>query len=199
MHGGMPLRLYRYGMMKTLKDLLRDKKGSIVERWLKDILSVYSPETCSFLNRRKDRFTNPVGHALRVGTQTILEGLIEGMETDSICRHLDDIIRSRAIQDFSPSQAVSFVFNLKKVVRLELGEEAKDPQLYAGLIKFEADVDQVALFAFDIYTRCREQVQELRVNEMKRSVAAIMKRFNSSIPEPTSVLDRSETKPRYSN
>ncbi len=185
--------------MTKLRSILGEKKEAIVKRWLEDTTASYAPETRAFLNRGKDRFANPVGHALRVGTQAVFENLLEGMEPDRICSHLDDIIRIRAIQDFSPSQAVSFVFLLKKAVRAELGKEAEDPRLLVELTELDADVDRIALLAFDVYTRCREQVCELRVSEVKRSVAAIMERFNRSGPDSASAPDRSETKSKCTN
>ena len=170
--------------MTALRRLLREKKGAIGRRWLEDTLASYAPETGAFLGRGKDRFANPVGHTLSAGTKGVFESLLEGMDPAGICRHLDEMIRIRAIQDFTPSQAVSFVFLLKQAVRAELGNEAGNSRLMAELEEFDARVDQIALLAFDIFVRCREQVYELRVNEVKRSVKAITEMFNRRDPEP---------------
>lgn len=161
-----------------LADLLQEKKAAIADRWLKEIYATYPKDVSHFLRREKDRFANPAGHALRAGTRAILDGVLEGMEAEKVCRHLDDVLKIRAIQEFTPSRAVSFVFLLKKAVRAELGKAAGDPRLAAELAGFEEGIDQVALFAFDIYVRNREKVYELRINEVKRSVSAIMKRMN---------------------
>jgi hypothetical protein len=170
----------------TLRSLLHDKKTTIVKRWLDSTFATYSGETASFLGGTRDRFSNPVGHALRTGTQGIYENLLEGLDPETVCRHLEEIIKIRAIQDLTPSRAVSFVFLLKEAVRAELGDEVL--ALAAELGRFESDVDQVALFAFDVYTRCREKLSELRINEIKRSVAGIMDRFRNGeeMPDPKS-------------
>jgi hypothetical protein len=165
------------GGLLMLRDLLQQNKDSIIERWLEDTLATYAKDTSSFLDREKDRFANPVGHALRTGTRAIFENLLDGMDPDIICGHLNDIIKIRAIQDFPPGRAVSFVFQLKKAVRAGLGNNATDPRLAPGLMDTDAKIDQIALFAFDIYTKCREQMHELRVNEVKRSVSGLMDRF----------------------
>jgi hypothetical protein len=99
------------------------------------------------------------------------------MDAEKVCVSLEDIIRARAIQDLSPSESIAFVFSLKTAVRKELKGRLADPGLAADLAEFEARIDQTALFAFDIYCRCREKVSELRINEVKRSVAAVMKRI----------------------
>jgi len=163
---------------KMLKNLLQEKKAAIVDRWLDAILASYPPETCAFFKQTKGRFSNPVGHALRVGTRAVFESLLRGERPDRACRHLEDIIKMRAIQEFSPSRAISFVFLLKEAVRGELREEAEEGRLSAELMEFDADVDQMALFAFDIYAGCRERVYQLRVNEAKRGVGVLMRRLN---------------------
>jgi hypothetical protein len=163
-----------------LKELLEQNKDSIIERWLEETYATYAKDTSSFLNRENNRFANPVGHALRTGTRAIFENLLEGMDPVIICGHLNDIIKIRAIQDFSPSRAVSFVFLLKRAVRGGIGNYATDPRLMPGLMEIDRRIDQIALFAFDIYTKSREQMHELRINEVKRSVSALMDRFTDA-------------------
>jgi hypothetical protein len=164
----------------TLKDLLQEKKSAIAERWLEDTLATYNRDTAIFLRQNKDPFANPVGHALRKGIRAIFESLLEDKESDTIRDHLKEIIKIRAIQEFSPSQALLFVFLLKKSIRTELGQTASNDGLAAELISFETEIDRVALLAFDIFMQCREDVYNLRVNEVKRNVSAILGRFNGS-------------------
>jgi hypothetical protein len=163
-----------------LQELLRQNKDSIIERWLEDTFATYAKDTSSFLDREKNRFANPVGHALRTGTRAIFENLLDGLDPDIICGHLNDIIKIRAIQDFSPGRAVSFVFLLKNAVRAGIGNYATDPRLTPGLLEIDRKIDQISLFAFDIFAKCREQMHELRVNEVKRSVSALMDRFTGA-------------------
>ncbi len=182
--------------MTALKCLLEEKRPAISRRWMDEILGSYAAETGAFLSRKKDRFGNPVGHALRGGTEAVFGALLNDSSPEQICHHLDEIIRVRAIQDFSPSEAVAFVFSLKGAVRSELQLEKKDydPSLLAELAGFESQVDQVALFAFDVYVKCREQVFELRINEVKRNVGAILERFNRGNPEKVPSTEGLETK-----
>jgi hypothetical protein len=158
--------------MVMLKTRLQERKKSIHERWLEKTFSTYARDTSAFLARNKDPFGNPVGQALRAGTAGILDCLLDGMDPDAICGHLDGIIRIRAVQDFSPSRAISFVFDLKEAIRDELGEPVPEE-----IHELEQEIDQIALYAFDVHVRCREQVYELRVNEVKRNVEGLLKRF----------------------
>jgi hypothetical protein len=84
----------------------------------------------------------------------------------------------RSVQEFTPSQAISFIFCLKEAVREELKEELQDTNLLTELAVFDAQIDQLALFAFDIYVKCREQIYELRVNEIKRTGFRLLKKAN---------------------
>lgn len=156
---------------------MQEKQSAIVGRWREYALAAYADEASAFLRNERNRFANPVGHVLRSGTEGIYKSLLSGMDAEEICGHLDAIIKVRAIQDLSPSQAVSFVFALKRAIREELGGEVARPDMAAELAGIDAQIDQIALFAFDIYTRCREKVSELRINEVKRSVAAVMEKL----------------------
>ena len=169
--------------MVELREHLRTRKEAVLERWLKDTLAAYAKDTSRFLKRRKDRFANPVGHALREGTRAILDTLLTGQSADRVRRPLDDIIRIRAIQDFSPSMAVAFVLRLKQAIRAELGALTADPRVAEELTELEQAVDGVALLAFDIYVESRERVYEIRVNEIKRQVAALWARFGDDDSE----------------
>ena len=97
----------------TLEELLRNNTNAIVQRWLQDVLATYPGDTPAAFARQKDPFANPVGHSLRVGTRRIFEALIGGKDIDEIGRDLHPIIKIRAVQQFSASDAVSFVFHLK--------------------------------------------------------------------------------------
>jgi hypothetical protein len=161
----------------TLKDLLHSKKAAIEKRWLEKTLETYAPDASAFFEKQKDQFANPVGQALRTGIQTMLDCLLGDMDAEKVCGCLEEIIKIRSIQDFTPAQAVSFVFSLKPVVREELKGDL-DADLSAELVQFEARIDQLALFAFDVYVKCRERLYEIRVSEVKRSVSGLMRRLN---------------------
>ena len=163
--------------MMTLRDLLHSRRAAIQKRWLDKTLETYAPDASAFFERRKDQFANPVGQALRAGTQAMVDCLLDEMDAEKICSALDEIVKIRSIQDFTPAQAVSFVFSLRQIIRDELGKELDSSRL-AELTEFETRIDQLALFAFDIYVKCRERLYEIRVGEVKRSVSGLMRRLN---------------------
>jgi hypothetical protein len=178
----------------TLKDLLQKNKTAIAERWLDRTLETYASRTAIFFKQKKDPFANPVGQALRSGTKAIVDELFEaepplGAESaNRLCAHLEDIIKIRAVQELNPSQALSFVLSLKQAIREVLEEELEDSRVVVEWMSFETRIDQLVLFAFDIYTKSREELFELRMNEIKRTGFRLLKKSNLIVldedPEP---------------
>ena len=168
----------------TLKELLHEKGDAIVQRWLKDALAAYPESAALAFSRQKDPFANPVGHSLRLGTQEIFDALLEGSEDSRIHAALLEIIRIRAVQEISPARAVGFAFGLKSAIRAELGEVARDEPLASELAEIEGQIDRIALAAFDIYVECREQVYELRIDEVKRRVSWVVEKMNETDADP---------------
>lgn len=162
-----------------LQKLLIKNKKALLNRWFDLIIESYPPETSQFLKNQKDRFQNPVGFTISKEIEAIFDELVGGEPQQKVVSDfLDRIIRIRAVQDFSPSDAVGFIFQLKTIIRKEAQkqEEADQAQLSKELLEFERAVDRLALLAFDIYVSCRQKVFEIKADEMKRLYANILKR-----------------------
>jgi hypothetical protein len=152
-----------------LRDLLVRKRRSIVEKWFDRILDSYPEDTSKFLRKEKDPFANPVRNTILQGIEGVYDELMqEGESPETLNAFLDKVIRIRSVQDFSPSQAIAFVFSLKAVIRDVLRKEIRENRLQDQLLLMELRVDHLALRAFDVYMGCREELYELRVNEVKR-------------------------------
>ena len=163
----------------NLKNLLQEKRDLIVKKWCDVVLSTYPEQSRKFLQKQKDSIANPVGNTISDGVGAIYDELLAGSESDNLSLFLDNVVRVRAVQDFSPSRAVSFIFGLKTVIRDILEEElegqAPEGQVYKDLIVFEAGIDALALRCFDVYTQCREKIFDIRVNEVKNQSARLLK------------------------
>ncbi len=138
----------------------------ILEQWIAETIQSYPPSAVPFLAGEGDPFRNPVGHTLRESLTALFKQLQGDMDTDCIATALDAIIRIRAVQDLTASQAVGFVFLLKPILR-ELRPE-HDPVLLDVLLNDR--IDQLALMAFDKYMQCREQLADIRVSEGRRRI-----------------------------
>jgi len=153
-----------------LKDLLLKEQPAILRGWFRHLLETYPPDTARFLKQQRDPFANPVGASIQLGMTGILEGLFQpehANQPSGVDSFLDHLLRIRSVQDFTPSRAVAFIFALKPVAREALGRELREGRLQEEWLDFEACVDGLALRAFDVYMRCREELYELRVQEVK--------------------------------
>jgi hypothetical protein len=159
----------------NLKHLLKEKRSSIIKKWCNAVLATYPEQSQKFLRKQKDAIANPIGSTIFQGLESIYDEFLNNPESDEISLFLDDIVRVRAIQEFSSSQAVSFIFELKAIVREELKAEVGQEGLYEELVLFESDIDGLAMRCFDIYTRCREKIFEIRVNEVRTQSARLLK------------------------
>ncbi len=154
-------------MGKGLEKILEQKKSVIAKKWFDLTAQTYAPDTAEFLKSNKNQFANPVGGTMLNGLKGLLDQLIRSMDPATITSHLDPIIRIRAIQNFTPSQATAFILSLKKILRENLTKELRDSHFAAELIAFESKIDQLCLMAFDIYMQCREKVYQISANETR--------------------------------
>ncbi len=162
-----------------LLDLLEKNKKQILKRWSDLIFNSYPPETAQFLAKQSNEFANPVGVGVLKGTKGILDWFIDGAPVDrrsEVDSLLDDIVRIRAVQQFSASDAVGFIFSLKKAVRDTLSQDIKERNLVDELYQLDSTVDQLALTAFNIYMKCREKLFDIRATELRNRTSRILER-----------------------
>lgn len=165
---------------------LDQRKKHIIQKWFKSVVDTYPPETSRLLTKETNQFANPVGHTIYHALQAVFDEFRQGMDAEKISHHLDRIIRIRAIQDFTPAQALGFVFRLKGIVREEMEEELRESRIAPGdLEAFDARVDEMALLAFNIYSECRNRLHEVRINELKNRTTRLLQKADllGEVPE----------------
>ena len=168
-----------------LEKLLSEKGPAVLDRWLKLILESYPADAQRFLKKQKDPFANPVRHTISKEIESIYGELLKGVDRERVSPSLDRIIRIRAVQDFSPSQAVAFVFLLKQVIREVLDKEIREHHLSDDLLALESQIDDLALVAFDVYMGCKEKIYALSANEARNQVYRLLQKkgLMAEIPE----------------
>jgi uncharacterized protein YerC len=162
----------------NLRDLLLEKKTSLMRRWFDLIIDNYPADSSHFLKKQKDRFLNPVGHTISQNINGLFDEILHEVESEKVYLYLNDIIKINAVQDFSPSKAISFIYLLKQVVRDELESDIRKNKLSEELKSFETRIDNLTFLSFDIYMKFREMIFELRVNEIKNLTFGLLKRAN---------------------
>lgn len=172
----------------SLQALLSDRKKDILKNWQKEIFQLYPADSIRFLTSENDQFANPVGHSIREHTENLFRELLtEGDIThEKIGPMLDEMLRIRAIHDFTPSEALRYLFFLKKIIAHELNEISElDNNLYSEMVSFYRRIDEIILIAFDIYSKCREKLFEIKVETAKNQVSGLLRRSDliCEIPE----------------
>ena len=152
----------------NIQELLNANFNSVRQHWLKSIIDTYPPDSRKFFASKKDNFQNPVGAAASRLVDSSLRALIDDGAEQDYYNILEEFIKMRAVQEFSPSDAVGFVLFLKNSIRETLNDEITSLNLSEELIEFEKRIDDILLTAFDIYTKSKEKMYEIRVDEMRR-------------------------------
>lgn len=169
--------------------LLEKKKETVVEAWFEQVIQTYAPDTAIFYQNQKDAFANPVGSTTKQALIKLFDALLDLQNDESLADIIDPLIRVRAVQNFTPSQAVGFVYLLKPIVRKYFGKNQKKLKL-DELLELESKIDGMALIGFDVFMACREQIYSMKSNTERNTIykafarAGLIKEVPADEPDP---------------
>jgi len=146
----------------NLKQILKTNKDPFVKKWFQATIDTYPTQTAKILGKDSNRFDNPIGAITHETIEAVFNLIIQDFNPATLEKALDPIIRIRAVQAFSASEAVSFVFALKQI-----GEGIIDDNL---IREFDKLVDKIALAAFNKFMKCKEEIFLLKATESKRRI-----------------------------
>ena len=159
--------------------LLKERKAAILDGWMERILASYPQDSSRILGRKGDPFGNPVGSTYQEHSAVIVEQLCGGGDRAAMEAALLEMIKVRAVQQFSPSEALGIITALRGVVRGVLSEEEL---AHAGLKEelrgLDAEVERLLFTGIDQYAACRERMFEIRVREIRAQTAKLVERMN---------------------
>jgi hypothetical protein len=155
-------------------EIVAKKKSIIINDWIKLIFDTYSSETSKFLKVEKNQFSNPVGFTTSEAVNRLFDVLFGDVNPGNVKPLLLDLIKIRAVQDFTPSQATGFILLLKNAIRNEMRDDLDDLKVYDELLEFYSNIDKAALIAFDLYQECREKVYQIHLNEIKSNSLSVL-------------------------
>lgn len=154
-----------------LTEALANKKKEILSLWIERTLDSYSSP--GFFKSSKDPFANPVGSNISAGLTALFELLVANADLPAYTTHLDRVVRIRAVQDFTPAQAMAPFLELKWVVKQVFSGDKGTQPLLKTLDALDCEIDRIALTAFNIYSECREQLYRNRIHELKSGRAIL--------------------------
>ncbi|MBC2716394.1 MAG: hypothetical protein HF978_13900 [Desulfobacteraceae bacterium] len=158
-----------------IQKYLTDNRQKLVEKWIASVVATYPADSVKFFKNTKDPFANPVGSTIKRSMGLLFAQVIkEKMDPAAVNEAMDPIVRLRAVQEFTPSRAISFIFTIKHLFRKELGKQLPDKSIARFLEDVESNVDEMILIALDIYGKCREKIYLLRINQAKESLKKLL-------------------------
>lgn len=179
----------------SLHSHLRGKREILLRTWLDRVLDTYPADAHRFLRNRSNRFDNPVGTTLRRELPVLFDALFENSELETVVESLDAILHIRSVQEFSPAEAVGFIFLLKQIVRDELAAGGKTAERYGELVELETRIDRLAMIGFDIYSKCRDRMAEIRVNAARREMFMLQRLVNKYNVNPEEEVEGDNSPP----
>jgi hypothetical protein len=150
-----------------LENLLLQNQKVILKSWFDLILETYPADTAAVMRKDKNQFTNPVGSTISREIEILFKGLVEDTSPEGFSASLNSIIKVRSVQDFSPSEAVGFIFLLKRAIEETAKGEIQKETIHDEWLRLQSRIDDLALQAFDIYMECRDKICEIRVNQAR--------------------------------
>lgn len=137
-------------------------RATILDRWLARAVAIYGERVALHAATVNDPTRNLIGHRLRTNMSAAVDELLGGMGQTAIAKAFEEITALRAVQNVTIVQALSFVFDLRTIVREEL--PTFDER------ELEKRIDILSLAAFAEFLRCRERLFELRLSERLREL-----------------------------
>ncbi len=162
-----------------LTEILSTRRDKLVTDWASEVRDTYPKAGRIKFAQQSEQFNDPIGHILSRDLPVLLDLVLDGGDDEArLQEHLKTLCRLRSVQEFSPSEAIGFVYSLKKVIRKSMTkDDLTDADVLAELLALESRIDKLAMYAFDIYVRCREDAFELRTREAVRRSDLIIKHF----------------------
>jgi len=157
-------------------ELCRAAQEQILAQWNEAVFASYPLAMPGFARTKTDQFRNPGGHAIRLALEEIYNSVSGGLSSEILLRSsLEMFVKLRAVQDFTPVQALGVVYLLKPLLRERVLPACLQSGLLEEYLDAESRLDTAALLACDIYVTSRERVFEERIGEIKRQQAQLVR------------------------
>ncbi|MCS7149309.1 MAG: RsbRD N-terminal domain-containing protein [Caldimicrobium sp.] len=162
-------------MKLVLGEFFQDHKDDIFQRWIDLYWSKYG-ESKTYLKKGADPFQNPFAFHVEECFKGILDFLSEELNFSFIDPYLEKLAQLRATQEGSLSLALSFLIDLKALIREHWGEEIVQRYGINAILEFEDLLSALLLRVGDYYLKYRERIYDLKIEEWKRNHYLLLKR-----------------------
>jgi hypothetical protein len=157
-------------------ELCRAEQEQILAEWNAAVFAGYPLDTTGFARTKEDQFRNPGGHAIRLALAEVYAAVSGRLSSERLLRDsLDLFVKLRAVQQFTPVQALGVIYLLKPLLRERILPACLQSGLLDAYLEAESRLDTAALLACDLYVAGREQLLEERIGEIKRQHAQLVR------------------------
>ncbi|RQD61824.1 RsbRD N-terminal domain-containing protein [Desulfonatronovibrio magnus] len=161
-----------------IEDLIKENKTQIINLWLKKFIDTYPKESASFFLGGTAQFANPVGHTFRINLENIFDEFLSDADEDRMKKYVDAVVRIRAVQGFTPSEALCFVPMFKESIWETCGKQFSQKSQLEEWIDFLGRLEYLNNMAFDIYMSCRELLWKHKAEFMNSRTHKLLERAN---------------------
>ncbi|MDY0274941.1 MAG: RsbRD N-terminal domain-containing protein [Desulfomicrobium sp.] len=161
-----------------LENFFADHHKYLCSQWTEAIIKTYPEEGGKFFSSTSSQFSNPVGHTFRSNIERIVLAVAKGTDVAACTQDLDEILRIRAVQGFSPAVALGFIPALRNIVSQHIIEKCPAETHVALLGDLNILVDQLVLLGFDLYMQCRELLWRQKANQLYSRTHKLLERAN---------------------
>ncbi|MFO7839424.1 MAG: RsbRD N-terminal domain-containing protein [Desulfosalsimonadaceae bacterium] len=166
--------------------VLSKKRKEIINKWFDAAMSPYPEGSDKFFKNNSDPFANPVGNTIFRCLNELFDELMKTeMDTEAVRHALDGIIRIQSLQEFQPSDAIGFIFEIRPSIKGCFQKNRGDKAVEAYFKALAANTETVLRMAFDLYMECRQKVFLLRANHANDRVRQLLvkKGYIQEIPK----------------
>ncbi len=161
---------------EDMREYLEEHEGKILKKWKSLFWDSFGEEAKRFFTKEVDRFQNPFGYRIDECFEGLLRCLFGDFDWDVINPYLDRLIQVRAIQETEPSKALFLFFQLKRVIREELGEKIIKKFGVEEFLKLEDRINAIFVKSFDFFMKYRERLYQLKFDEWKKNNFMLLKK-----------------------
>ena len=172
-----------------LTELLRSNTDALVAGWVDAVATTLRGRTTGAELERdfRELFTSLLPVASGDGRD------LAGHSYAELRSLLSELSRSRARQNFSPTETASSVFALKQVV-FELVNGQDDPELFRQVLAFSNLLDGLGLLTFEAYARAREEIIKEQSEQLLELTTPVVKLWEGVLAVPlVGTLDSART------
>lgn len=124
------------------------------------------------------RFADPFSYRVNRAMADIAAWLVaDAPAAPTTPSSLEDLCRLQAVQDDTPSSALEIFFALKPALRAELKSGRLGEADYRAL---DARADALVLHAIDCFAQCRDDIGQLRIDEIRRKEKLLLRRVDAA-------------------